>query len=71
MSVGFTAAAIKDSAPPFGELHHPVDRTLAETCVGRVLIVEDDLPLAENLQEILEISGYQAVAVPSAEAALT
>lgn len=37
----------------------------------RVLIVEDDPPLAENLQEIVELLGYQTVVVPSAEAALT
>jgi DNA-binding NtrC family response regulator len=36
----------------------------------RVLIVEDDPPLAENLCEIVELSGYDAFSVPSGEAAL-
>jgi DNA-binding NtrC family response regulator len=36
----------------------------------RVLIVDDDKPLAENLCEIVEMSGYGALAVPSGEAAL-
>ncbi|HVV48353.1 MAG TPA: response regulator [Polyangia bacterium] len=36
----------------------------------RVLIVEDDPALAENLQEIIGMLGHEAVAVPSAEAAL-
>lgn len=36
----------------------------------RVLVVEDHEPLAENLCEIIEQCGYDALAVPSAEAAL-
>lgn len=37
---------------------------------GRILIVEDDPDLAENLVEILEDLGFKAESVPSAEAAL-
>ena len=36
----------------------------------RVLVVEDDPSLAENLQEIIESFGCETIAVPSAEAAL-
>ncbi len=42
----------------------------SRTCSPRVLIVEDDQPFAENLCEIVEMFGYDATAVPSAEAAL-
>lgn len=42
----------------------------ADTTPRRVLVVENDPSLAENLQEIVEIFGYQTIAVPSAEAAL-
>lgn len=42
----------------------------ARTSPRRVLIVEDDQSLAENLCEIVEMLGYDACAVPSAEAAL-
>ena len=37
---------------------------------GKVLVVDDHLDLAENLAEILESAGYQAVVAGSAEEAL-
>jgi DNA-binding NtrC family response regulator len=37
---------------------------------GKVLIVDDHRALAENLAEIVELAGYDAIAVESAEAAL-
>lgn len=36
----------------------------------RVLIVEDDQALSDNLREILEMFGYETQAVPCAESAL-
>jgi CheY-like chemotaxis protein len=47
-----------------------VPDTEADAAPRRVLVVEDDPSLAENLQEIVEIFGCEPVAVPSAEAAL-
>jgi DNA-binding response OmpR family regulator len=37
---------------------------------GRILVVDDNIPLAENLAEVLEISGYQTFVARSAEDAL-
>jgi CheY-like chemotaxis protein len=45
-------------------------RAAAHAAPRRVLIVEADASLAENLQEIVEIFGCETVAVPSGEAAL-
>ena len=39
--------------------------------VWRVLIVDDNVALAENIAEILEIDGHSAVVTASAEEALT
>jgi two-component system response regulator GlrR len=41
-----------------------------DTTRRRVLVVEADPSLAENLQEIVELFGCETIAVPSAEAAL-
>jgi two-component system C4-dicarboxylate transport response regulator DctD len=38
--------------------------------LGMILVVDDNVELAENVVEILEVAGYAAVPVPSAEAAL-
>ena len=38
--------------------------------VGMILVVDDNVELAENLVEILEVAGHSAVLVSSAEAAL-
>jgi two-component system, response regulator PdtaR len=40
------------------------------TLAGKILIVDDHVDLADNLAEILENAGYQAVVADSAEAAL-
>ena len=53
------------------ELGHPDRRDSSVALLHRVLIVEDDAALAENLCEIVNLAGYDAVAVPSAEAALS
>ena len=57
-------------AAHFGESGRTDHRAPREAFLGRVLIVEDDLPLGENLCEIIGMCGYEAVALPSAEAAL-
>jgi DNA-binding NtrC family response regulator len=38
--------------------------------VGAILVVDDNVELAENVVEILEVAGYEAVLAASAEAAL-
>jgi DNA-binding NtrC family response regulator len=38
--------------------------------VGMILVVDDNVELAENVVEILEVAGYSAVLASSAEAAL-
>jgi DNA-binding response OmpR family regulator len=40
------------------------------TLTGKILVVDDHRDLAENLAEILEGAGYQAIVAESAEAAL-
>jgi two-component system, response regulator PdtaR len=40
------------------------------TLAGKILVVDDHVDLADNLAEILENAGYQAVVADSAEAAL-
>jgi DNA-binding NtrC family response regulator len=37
---------------------------------GRILVVDDNVPMAENVAEVLEISGYRARVARSAEEAL-
>jgi DNA-binding NtrC family response regulator len=41
------------------------------TLAGKILVVDDHRDLAENLAEILEGAGYEAIVAESAEAALT
>jgi CheY-like chemotaxis protein len=53
-----------------GALAEVPDRRSEATTRRRVLVVEGDPSLAENLQEIVEIFGHETVTVPSAEAAL-
>ena len=36
----------------------------------KILVVDDNVELAENLAEIIEVMGYEAIVEPSAEAAL-
>jgi DNA-binding NtrC family response regulator len=38
---------------------------------GRILVVDDNVAMAENVAEILEISGYEAAVARSAEEALS
>jgi len=58
-------------ALPQGALARELDAPPeADTRRRRVLVVEADPSLSENLQEIVELVGCETVAVPSAEAAL-
>ena len=51
-------------------IDHTQRPTLREVGPPRILIVEDDVHLADNLRELVELLGYHAIALTSAEEAL-
>jgi DNA-binding NtrC family response regulator len=70
MRVALGGLVLRAAGGVGAELDHPRRPDSSRACPRRVLIVDDNRILAENLCEIVELSGYDALAVPSAEAAL-